>query len=624
MKNILKRIFSISMVMILSIGMQPFIVSAANSVTITISDKTANVGDEVSVKVNLSTSDTIATTDIYLQYDSNILELKPDNSNVYGGGGNIHILSTESTSFTVKFNTIRAGSSKISVTSDSKVINANLNYLTINSGTGSVTASVPANVTYSSNNSLTSLSISPGTLSPAFSPDTTSYTATVGSDCAALVVSAPAQDSTAKVSVAGKSMDPGMNTTTITVTAEDGSVKKYVIKTTKNTAEVTPTVANNAVAATKAANETEVQTSPAAEVSTTVYGLKYKVVSDFANHPLPDGYSATDMDYNGQKITAGKGANGLTIVYLEKADGSGEGNFYVYDKASNSFSLLCIVTQPTLTYTILPITSSMEIPDNYTKSNLTINGNNVDILIPNGSNVKYCLFYAVDSTGKAGWYRYDYAEQTAQKYYGDDLVNEALAPVSQQSDSAKMWKIVASASVLASFILLIAVIVLTVKVKSKKTDSYEDNDNDDDDGEDIFNLIAHRELASDQTVENDEQYNNNLSDDELGVNKLDIDELSEQEDNNLEIASEIGIDAAVTQEINFKEDDYEFNPEELLEDDKFKSDSEALSEEDDQDNDISDMKDILDDDVDEDSEDDINSDDDDDFEFLDIEDLDYK
>ena len=72
-------------------------------------------------------------------------------------------------------------------------------------------------------------------LSPAFSPDVTTYTTSVGADCASLTVSAVPNDSKATVSVSGKRMDPGFNTTTITVTAENGSKRTYTIKTTKET-----------------------------------------------------------------------------------------------------------------------------------------------------------------------------------------------------------------------------------------------------------------------------------------------------------------------------------------------------------------------------------------------------
>lgn len=612
MKNILEKSCVILLAIILLTGMLTIPVKAKETAKVSISSGTATVGNEVSVTVKVSSSSEIVMCDLLITYDSNILEAVSGFNS--GGSGNVRLLSTDTTSFTLKFKTLNPGSSNIGVSSSSIIASMTEDSLEYagNVVAGTITASAPAS--YSANNNLASLSISPGTLSPAFSTNVTSYTASVGADCAKLIVSAVAEDSAkAKVSVTGQAMDPGKNTTKITVTAENGSTKVYTITTMKDAMPETPTMA-------------------VPTVSTTINGVIYNIVSDFTNHALPVGYTATQFDFNGQSVTIGKGDNGLTIMYLEKADESGEGAFYVYDTASKSFSILNSVVQPVLSYIILPITSSMEIPNGFTKSTYEIAGNIVDVLVPNDSNVKYCLFYGVDSTGKAGWYCYDYAEQTVQKYYGNGLVN-AVAPVLKQNDNTNMWKIIAASSAVVSFILLAAIIVLAVKAKAKKTDSYyEDNDNND--TEDIFSLIAHRELASKESSDNNEQINNDLSSDELDIHRLENDELPDQEDYNSEIASEIaseiGMDAAATQEINFEDDDFEFDAQELLEDDEFESDTDALSEDndqddDDQDNDISDMKDILeDDDEDDENNSDDDDDDDDDFEFLDIEDLDFK
>ena len=77
--------------------------------------------------------------------------------------------------------------------------------MAVSAGSGSVTVKAP--VSYSTDNTLASLDISPGVLSPAFSPNVTSYTTTVGSDCSQLVVSAVANDENASVSVRGTRMD---------------------------------------------------------------------------------------------------------------------------------------------------------------------------------------------------------------------------------------------------------------------------------------------------------------------------------------------------------------------------------------------------------------------------------
>ena len=67
------------------------------------------------------------------------------------------------------------------------------------SKTGTASVKVKAPATSSAEAALSSLKISPGTLSPAFSPNVTSYTAQVGASVDKLAVSASAKDSKAKV-----------------------------------------------------------------------------------------------------------------------------------------------------------------------------------------------------------------------------------------------------------------------------------------------------------------------------------------------------------------------------------------------------------------------------------------
>lgn len=605
MKKLFKNTTAILCVMILIFSIYYMPVKAADTASISISSATVTNNDKVEVSVTVSSSSDMLLISLWVSYDTNILEYVSGATG--GGGGSLQLKSGDggtdvyrSVTYKLVFNAKSAGSANISINKSHVqcFVAGGVDNMSFNDASGVVTVNAPAS--YSSNNNLSSLAISPGAISPAFSSNVTSYTASVGSDCAALVVSAITEDSTATVSVTGKTMDPGTNTTKITVKAQNGSTKTYVITTMKEAA-----VNNNPA--------TEAQTTPAvAAVTTTFNGENYNVISNLANHALPAGYTATTFDFNGQSVTVGKGTNGLTIMYLEKADGSVAGNFYVYDTASKTFSLLSTVTQPALTYTILPITSSMEIPDNYTKSTLTINGNNVDILIPAGTDVKYCLFYGVDSTGKAGWYRFDYTEQTAQKYYGDDLSSSVVTSsnTGAQSGNLKLWKIISAVAAVAASVFLLIMIVLAFKLKSKESDNDNDNDGDDDDGHDIFSTIAYNELQNNDNTDNDNTKN--------------------KEDHNVEIASEIGAEAAAAMELDFE--DNEVDSEELYDENAFELEVEETFEDSDQDielvsdldndedNDISDLKDILADDDD----DDIYSskdEDDDDFEFLDIEDL---
>jgi hypothetical protein len=81
---------------------------------------------------------------------------------------------------------------------------------------------------------LAALSVSAGTLTPAFAPGTTRYTASVSSNVSSVVLAATAADAKAAVTGGGeKSLTEGRNTFTITVAAEDGSTLDYTVIVTR-------------------------------------------------------------------------------------------------------------------------------------------------------------------------------------------------------------------------------------------------------------------------------------------------------------------------------------------------------------------------------------------------------
>jgi hypothetical protein len=95
---------------------------------------------------------------------------------------------------------------------------------------GTVTYSKEITRPLSKDNTLKSLNVSNATISPAFSPDTTSYTAEVPYEVSKLDLVATANQSGAKVSIDNPSLTAnGTTKVTITVTAESGSKKTYTI-----------------------------------------------------------------------------------------------------------------------------------------------------------------------------------------------------------------------------------------------------------------------------------------------------------------------------------------------------------------------------------------------------------
>ena len=88
--------------------------------------------------------------------------------------------------------------------------------------------------TKSSNKNLKSLVVTPSSISPKFSANTTEYAMTIGSDVDEVEIKAEAEDSKAEVLVEeNKNLKIGENTITIKVTAEDETVRTYKIAVTK-------------------------------------------------------------------------------------------------------------------------------------------------------------------------------------------------------------------------------------------------------------------------------------------------------------------------------------------------------------------------------------------------------
>lgn len=461
--NNIKRITALVMAMLMSILMFSGLtnVKAAQTAHVSISSASANVGDEVTITITASSDVKIELCDLRINYDSSILQyVKGFDA---GGGGTGRLISPNATSFDVVFKTINPGTATISVDkSTSYTSSADEDYMSLTTSSGSVNVKAPAS--YSSDNTLKSLQISPGTLSPAFSPDRTTYNATVDADVKELVVSAAANDSAAKISISG--MDPGSNTTTITVTAEDGSVKKYIIYTTR--------LEDGQEATTEAESKTEAVTEDVSQTvnddgTVTIDGRKYSVVKDYSGITIPDGYQEIDYDYNGQKINAVKGIKtGLILMYLESEDG--KGGFYIYDETAKTFSPYNTVAEPEITYVVLPITNSLEKPAGYALTRFTMNGKEVQVLMD--ADRQYCLFYGVSSLGEKGWFRYRVSDGSIQAYsvVKSDTANaDVKADNGKTSGNSRFWlTIVLILGLIIAAFIVITIVLCTKLAKVKK------------------------------------------------------------------------------------------------------------------------------------------------------------
>lgn len=293
----------------------------AASAKITFSDPSATVGSQVKVNMKISSSSNLANADIMLSYDANALEFV-SGTNAEGGAGAVRVHgdagtpNTGTLAFTLQFNALAAGSSKISVTSQ-EIYDSSSQLVTVDHE-GSSTVTVSALQTASKDATLKSLKVSPGELSPAFSPDVDTYAVTVGTDVDKLIISADTTDDNANKVISGnEGLQMGENRVTCKVTAQDGeTAKEYVIVVTK--------AEGGASAASADAGE---------QVKMEISRRTITILPPDESVKVPDGFKTSTINIDGHKVKgwvwgADQEPQYCVVYGMNEA---GEKNFYRYD-----------------------------------------------------------------------------------------------------------------------------------------------------------------------------------------------------------------------------------------------------------------------------------------------------
>ena len=390
---------------------------------ITFSDPTASVGNQVSVSMRISSDSALGASDVMLNYDSSALEFV-SGTNANGGAGSIRVVGSMEEAnqtdfrFTLTFKALKAGTSSISVASY-EVYDADSQAVTL-SHVGSSAVQVSAPSTYSTDASLSSLTVSPGELSPAFSPDVTEYSVTVPGDTDRLTISAPANDDGATVSISGnENLQMGENTVTCQVTAEDGETTRTYTLTVTKTDEAS------------SGDGTEASVDAGAVgsgVQVTVDEGTWQVAESFDEAALPSGVTQTEITYDGTQVQAGTDGNGTILLYM--TDENGNGDFFVYDEEHGILSPYVTIEVSEKSIVVLPperLPEEMELPDGFAECTIDIGTHTVHGWIwesSEGGTPEYCVVYGMNEDGEENLYRYDQKEMTIQRYFQDPAAEE--------------------------------------------------------------------------------------------------------------------------------------------------------------------------------------------------------
>lgn len=454
-----------------------FYASAAASTIIAFNKNSPKVGESVTVTVTVTGSEAIYSAEYTVTYDPDVLEFESGTS-ASGGAGSVKVAPAVSgekkQSCTLTFTAIAAGSSPIRVSGA-------VYYMNTDDAVGASATMTVSDASKSDNANLKSLSLSNGSLSPAFSASRTSYTATVANSVTQCKVYATASDSDAKVSVSGDSaLKVGKNTRTVTVTAPSGAQKTYTITITRLAADEEPTDSSDTD--TSGTESTEEPNSNPLE--TTVDGGTFTVATDIAGVTLPEGFRVSSADYNGEQVAAAEDSDrNFVIYYLCPAD-SDELVPYIMNGSGTAFERLKYADFAGKIYIFTDFPKDMSAPEGYYETTVKIG--DFDMPAYAGTEDGYSDFYYLYGFFDGGFrvYRYDSAENMLQRYPEFKLTSSGaetgLAPdagiaerFGSLSSNAKVIVIGLVIAVIGAAALAVLLIVKLVRSRNTLPDDYE-------------------------------------------------------------------------------------------------------------------------------------------------------
>lgn len=331
----------------------------------------------------------------------------------------------------------------------------------------------------SSDNKLSSLTVSEGSLSPSFSSGTTSYSVSVV-DVSSIKISASASDSKATVSGTGtKDLELGNNSFSVVVTAENGSKKTYTVKVYL---DETPTVF--------------------ADLGEQELG----VVKNTTTAPLVENAETTTVTLAGEEIPAWNVTNlDITIVYMVDADGNM--GYYIYEggEITSLFTQAAILGR---NVAILDIPEEDQTRAGLVFQEVTVDGVTLDgWVFEDATFADYAIINVMNDMGSMVDYLYCVSEndmilspnmatvtsETLDALYEDlevesvklDSAESEYQAMSVELETTKSYLIVAVGAAVALLIAMIALLIVGKKRKNAYQNLIEPLDSDEDLDEDL-------------------------------------------------------------------------------------------------------------------------------------------
>lgn len=562
------RFLSSLFAIILMLGciMIPDTNAQASSLSVGVSASSVKIGDTVTVSITVPAG---VSATVNVTYPSGTFSFSSASDTASANGGTVSMTigsygsSNTKTTGTMKFKAKAAGSAtfsasapiagnqdgdRVSVGGASASVRVkneanenNSNKSDSSNGSDTSDNNSDDNKTKSADNSLTSLTLSSGSLSPAFKYNVTNYTAEVANDVTSVVVSAKTSNANATVESVkgGENLSVGANKIQIVVKAENGVTATYTITVTRKESGDTT-------------DEPEPDnTDEPQEQCYDIGGVKMYPSEDGDESQIPEGFALSEITLWEKAYpywvndTIGSDVGLIYLVDENKENGA----WYRISEASPYEANPFICFKSEYGYIIAtPEKMNETAPAGYTSETINIEGKGVADAFVKAGDEENCLIYAVNQDGVYGLYQYDLQDRTYMRYKETPVAEDTQVPEeptiedsTKVSDLESQNRLLFYAFIVVVAILLIVIVVLVVKRRHdgddyEDDDDYEEEEEEEEDTDSASNDVGYRmdELdLSDERVGASKRYDRSafLTGDEVTAEDAEPDETAEEQTN---------------------------------------------------------------------------------------------
>ena len=517
-RKITMRFLTNMMAIVLLFGclLVPDIEAKADNLYIALSDTTVKIGDTITVSVTVPAG---VSATVNLTYPTDLLTYSSASDTASANAGTVSMTigsygsSNKRSVGTVTFQAKSSGKAtfsasapiagnqegdRVSVTGASASVN-------VKNETGD-DAENGDNANKSSDNSLSSLTLSAGKLSPAFKYNITNYTAEVENNVTSVVVSAKANNKNATVESVkgGEKLVVGSNKIQIVVKAENGVTATYVVNVTRKAAGDDDKQ--------KDSEKDEQQDGDLSQQYYEINGQKLYPATSIPEEVVPQDFEQGTMklwekDY--PYLYNDKIGSQICLLYLvdeNKENGalymvmdSVPYEAYPYVSFSSEFGYIVVV----------PDADETTLPAGYKAGTLDIEGKGSIGAYYYGKDKDVCLVYAVNNEGNYGWYLYDVNERTYMRYLGNSEADREEIQVpdteAQSGDVQKLEsqnRMIFWAFLIVVLFLLIVIVILVLSRRNRLEHPEEEDFEDFEDFDDEEN--AELETENEQHTQEEE------------------------------------------------------------------------------------------------------------------------